>query len=182
MKSSSSHEAGGEDLQTTTLRDLVRRDRIEEAVVRATKAASMSAKLRVLRLVAEQAPKELARVTAFLARDVLAAMPAEGLGQLVSAAAVHAPNVLDDILAALPLRGGLVPHVLEAATKVADEQLKLAILVRAVDLPVPLDREQRSAYVSALAIARLLAQRSGEHTLAVQLADRARAFADEHLA
>ncbi len=161
---------------------LVAQDRLEDAVVRATKWGDVGRKLHVVGLVVEDAPAELSRLAALTTRDVLEHARGEWIGDLVGATAAHAPELLDDLLAALPSKADLVAYVFNAFARASDPGLQLKVLLRAVAMPTPAPDAgpHRTAYLSALNNACVVAHAMKDYALAVELAEKAKPYADEN--
>jgi hypothetical protein len=160
------------------LTTLVRYDRLEEAVVRATKARSIPMKLHVLELVVVDMPRALGRVAALVSREVLERCGPHSIERLVVTAARHAPDLLPNVLDAVPDDADLVGALFEASVRADDKRMELAILVRVMDLPAPITRVQRMLYRDVLGKAAAVAVRLGEHATSARIAERSLALVE----
>ncbi len=167
-----------QDVSTLTI--LVREGRLEEAVVRATKARSVAMKRLVLDLVVADAPRALVRVVALISREVIEHLPGDAVERLVVATARHAPTVLPAVLDAVPEEAELVLPLFEAATRADDARRELMILGRALELPVPTEGASRARYRDMLDKTSAIAVRLGQHLIAARAAQRAEALFEEN--
>ena len=160
---------------------MVRQHRFDDALARVSTSPDPELRLHLLGEAVEHEPDRSADAIELLDAETMAGLPDDELAEVATRVAEHAPALLDEYLARLPARAGLVPHLYNASFPVARPE-SLAILSRVLELPEPDgdDDAGRAAYVMAWNNACIHAHAIGDFARACELADGAQRFAAEN--
>jgi thioredoxin 1 len=159
------------------------------ALVRSGKASTALTRLRegddalaahVLGEIYGHATRELRNAKALIRESVLANLRGDAVGELITAAALHAPDVFDAVLAAVPNDPEIVAYVFNTFATTDDTEQRLKICLRALDMPLPEGGPHRTAWLTAMNNANIFAHALKNYDLAVALSERGKPYAKEN--